>query len=293
MGYYLVYVPLYLLSLLPLWFLYGISYLGYLIVYYGMRYRKPLVIKNITNSFPEMGEKEVKATAKKFYRAFVDHFAEMLKGASASPERYRKLVTPHDFGILDKYYAEKRNVLLCMGHCGNWEILNTLPLFTKQTNYAAYSPLHNKISDRLMQTLRSRYGVVPIPAQSIARHILGSKNESNIYYFLADQWPVGGGNEKWRMTFLNQETAMYNGAEKLAQATGAAVVFMKMIQTRRGHYDFTCITISDDPKNTKETEITREYARLLEENIREAPPYWLWSHKRWKKLRSVKQEEGK
>ena len=38
-----------------------------------------------------------------------------------------------------------------------------------------------------------------------------------------------------------------------------------------------------DSKNTAEFEITEMYTRMLEEEISEAPEFWLWSHNRWKR----------
>lgn len=45
--------------------------------------------------------------------------------------------------------------------------------------------------------------------------------------------------------------------------------------------------MTDSPKNEPLFEITRAYFRMLEDNIREAPQYWLWSHRRWKVTREM------
>ena len=37
-----------------------------------------------------------------------------------------------------------------------------------------------------------------------------------------------------------------------------------------------------------ENQLTEEYTRLLEQMIRRAPAYWLWTHKRWKYTRADK-----
>jgi KDO2-lipid IV(A) lauroyltransferase len=43
------------------------------------------------------------------------------------------------------------------------------------------------------------------------------------------------------------------------------------------------------PDHTTESEadITKAYARLVENEIRKAPENWLWSHKRWKMQRDA------
>jgi hypothetical protein len=42
------------------------------------------------------------------------------------------------------------------------------------------------------------------------------------------------------------------------------------------------IPLADHPENFKDFEITEKYFQLLEEQIRDKPEYYLWSHKRWK-----------
>ena len=45
--------------------------------------------------------------------------------------------------------------------------------------------------------------------------------------------------------------------------------------------------ICDDPKSLKHGEIIELFAKKLEKNIIDMPPYWLWSHHRWKKSKPL------
>lgn len=283
MLYRIVYILLYLVSLLPLWSLYILSYLAFLVAYYVAGYRKKVVRQNIANSFPEMTEEERKKTVRKFYRLFCDRFAEILKLMSISPGRLAKRLEVHNSELYDKYYNENRHVILAVGHIGNWEMSNLMPRYMKQQMFAVYRPLHNKTFDRLMKDIRSRFNLNMIADKQVARHMLTPREEPYVYYILGDQCPFNV-IEKYRIPFLNQPTAMYNGIEKLAQSTNAAVVYLSILPgKRRGHYIMELSLITDTPKETGETEITRMYAARLEENIRQAPHTWLWSHKRWKR----------
>jgi KDO2-lipid IV(A) lauroyltransferase len=40
-----------------------------------------------------------------------------------------------------------------------------------------------------------------------------------------------------------------------------------------------------EPGKMKDFELTDMYFKKLEETIRRAPEYWLWSHKRWSRTR--------
>ena len=64
--YILLYILVYLISLLPLRVLYGISDFLYIIVYTVWGYRKKIVRKNLTESFPEKGRDELLAIEKGF-----------------------------------------------------------------------------------------------------------------------------------------------------------------------------------------------------------------------------------
>ena len=74
--YYGLIIPI---SRLPFPLLYGLSDFMYYVIYYGVGYRKKIVVKNIKNSFPEKTNDEHTEIAKKFYRHFCDLTLESLK----------------------------------------------------------------------------------------------------------------------------------------------------------------------------------------------------------------------
>ena len=82
---------------------------------------------------------------------------------------------------------------------------------------------------------------------------------------------------------MNQPSAFATGAERYAKLMNMGVVFAHLAKVKRGHYELTFEMISENPKETKEGEIMESYVRILEKQIKAAPQYWLWSHKRWKK----------
>ena len=123
--------------------------------------------------------------------------------------------------------------------------------------------------------------MIPVPMKSILRELIKRKNEPTITALAADQTPHRS-EINYRTTFLNQDTAVFLGAEKLCKQTNYPLIYFSMHQIRRGYYDITIIPISDDPKNTAEHELTHKHLRLLENDIHAQPGNWLWSHRRWK-----------
>ena len=80
----------YMLSLLPLRLLYVLADFEYLLLYYVFRYRRSTVRRNLTSSFPEKSEKEIRSIERDFYRWFADYFFEALKLLSISDIELRR-----------------------------------------------------------------------------------------------------------------------------------------------------------------------------------------------------------
>jgi KDO2-lipid IV(A) lauroyltransferase len=60
-----------------------------------------------------------------------------------------------------------------------------------------------------------------------------------------------------------------------------------MKRTARGFYEMRLVPLSSPADSLKPGELTERYVRLVEQQIRDAPPDWPWSHKRWKLKKSL------
>ena len=96
--YYSVFFLWYLLSLLPLRFLYFISDLLFYPLYYCIRYRRKIIRNNLSNSFPEKDLKEIVQIEKQFYSFFCDYIVETLKLFSISKKQLMRRMTGRDSG---------------------------------------------------------------------------------------------------------------------------------------------------------------------------------------------------
>jgi len=282
LAYRSVYSVIYAISLLPMTFLYAMASFTFVVVYYIVGYRKFIVIQNIARSFPEKRYGEIRAIVKKFYVCFVFYIAEIIKGTSASPTVFDKKIEFENLELIDSFINSRRDVIVCLGHCGNWEMLNFMPYKSHHEIYAVYSPLKSAIMNRLMIKLRSRFGMKLIPDKSVVRHILSENSDPSVYLFLADQCPRIK-EEKYRFSLLNQKSYVFSGMEKLARKGRAAVIYLHITQLSRGNYKIVCTPICSNAESMKDGEITQKYVDLLTENINEEPYSWLWTHKRWKR----------
>lgn len=284
---YLVYGLVRLLSYLPLSVLYLISDAIYFLVYHVFGYRKNVVTNNLQKAFPEKSNTEIYALRKEFYKHFCDLFIETIKLWTISPEEIKKRCKFSNPDFFDPYQKEGKSVVVVLGHYGNWEWMTSFSAWKNYHFLPIYKPLHNKVFDKMYLAIRARFGAKPLPKDDTLRTMLRYRNrkEFTITAFIGDQTPNRRNIHYWTQ-FLNQDTPILQGTERIAKKLDQSVVFVHMKKIKRGYYETDFIPLFDNPKETAEFEITEKHTRILEEIIEQNPAYWLWSHKRWKHKRN-------
>jgi len=204
-----------------------------------------------------------------------------------SGEQLMKRVKINNVGLLDEMYDKRKCVIIIMGHCGNREWASPIIAFyTKHRCYGMAKPLSDPFFEKYMMRLRTKF--IPdsiVHFKRVFRMMVQNKENLSAYLMAGDQTPTRS-EINYLTTFLNQETAVFSGAEKIAKTLNLPVVYLDTRRTGRMRYEVTLSLISDAPKETAEFEITEKHVRLLENSIRLHPENWFWSHKRWKHKRS-------
>lgn len=251
--------------------------------YYFPSYRKDDVKTNLKNSFPEKTEKELKIISRRFYRHLADLFIETLKMTHLSNKNLTKRFTLSNPELLEELYRSGRDLVVVHSHYNNWEWLACLPLYTRYTVVSIYKPLHNKYFDNFFNKLRTRNGLRTTPTKNVIREIINNRknNLRCMYGFIADQTPAKPEIHYWTR-FLNQETPVFLGIEKIAVKYEMPVVFFNVQKTSRGHYNLTIELLFDKVTGLPEHLITDTHVKRLEKLIKEKPDYWIWTHRRWK-----------
>ncbi|MDM1296630.1 lysophospholipid acyltransferase family protein [Sphingobacterium sp. N143] len=277
---------IYIISLLPYWFLYLISDGLYYILYYIVGYRKSIVFQNLKNAFPEKTDKERLIIAKKFYRFFPDLLVESIKLKTITAATVKKKMTLENEEELTRHLAAGKNVIGVTSHYANWELgIHRLSLITSFPTLIVYKPLNNKDIDTVYNTMRSRFGAEMVPMKQILRHIVKLKGQPNVSMLVADQTPLYSDSDYF-INWLNQETLVYTGAERLSRISKAPIVYCYIgRKPQRGQYFCKFVTLVEDPTEFAEHEITDLHNQFAEKLICETPEYWLWSHNRWKRKR--------
>ncbi len=279
--YFFLYPIIIFFSILPNRVLYFISDLFYYLVYYIVKYRRDVVKGNIYRSFPDKTDDEKDLLVKKFYKHFCDVLVEYIMLFTMKKKDIIQKYKFLNIEVFNEYYDKKKSIIAIEGHYANWEWGLVMPLIAKQKVFAVYKPLSNKYFDKMMFKLRSRFGINLMSMKHTFKQMLKNKENISINLFIADQRPMKNDVDFWTK-FLNQDTPIITGPEKIARQLDFAVVFLKVNKVKRGFYQVEVVKITDNPKEEKEFYITQRHAEELEKVIIENPEFWLWSHKRWK-----------
>jgi KDO2-lipid IV(A) lauroyltransferase len=276
-----------MLATIPLSILYGFSAVVGWLAFRVFPYRKELVRQNLTLAFPELDAKSVGAIMRRYYAGFAQMFVEIVKSAKMPPDEIRRRVRIINVEQPRALLAQGKSVLLVAAHQCNWEwMLLRMSLELGYPLDAAYKPLVDRWAEREMKIVRSRFGSRLVPAKDLLPDMIKRRRVVRAIAMVADQEPTTSEHKHWTR-FLNRDTAFYMGPEEIARATRLPTFFIVMRRVSRGYYEMAFEPLSTPGETLQTGELTERYARRVEQQIRESPPDWPWSHKRWKLKKSV------
>lgn len=271
-------------GLLPTRFLYG-PVLGvvYFLLYRIARYRVRTVRENLSGAFPEKSRGELRTIEKKFYRHLAEIFIDAADMASIGTDEARSRVVFQD---VERHESEVagHDWIAAMAHYGSWEYFSVYQFHTPSQVAGVYKPVHDKAMDAFYRYSRSRFGLEPVPMKTLLRYIMTRRAEGGRHLALgmiADQSARPNEHTMW-FDFLGRKTIFYAGIERIAVRFGMPVYYTETLKVGKTRYVSRFVQIYDGKEKLPEGEITYRYAKKLEENIRRAPEFWIWSHKRWK-----------
>jgi KDO2-lipid IV(A) lauroyltransferase len=271
------------LTRLPLPVLYALGRFAYFIAFRVLRWHRELAARNLANAFPEKSGEERARILKQSYVNLGETLAETFWGFGASGDELAKRIAIENRELIERFVAERRPVILLTAHVCNWEWL--LPGAGAQFDIpidAVYKPLRVASLDAFIRETRSRFGGKPIPIQSFLFELMRRAGEARAYAMVADQTPPRNMDKYWTR-FLNQDTAVFTGADRIARFLDAPVVYVAMTRASRGHYRVRLHVLVEPPyDNADDLQVVERYARRLEAEIRASPADWLWVHNKWK-----------
>jgi KDO2-lipid IV(A) lauroyltransferase len=286
-GYYILSGLTWPMQFFPLAFHFLVADLLYILMYMIFGYRKKIVTGNLKKSFPEKSDLERKIIEKKFYRGFADMFIETLYYNHTPYKKVGKRLVVENLELVHRLLGEGKNVVMLAGHIGNWEYFQLFRTPLDGQKFYVYKQLGNKTFDQFYKHIRSR-GAAPLEMRETYRTLLSVADSEYRYvvFTISDQRPLKSELRHW-ITFMNQDTPVITGTERIARKTKAAVVFTEFTRDKRGYQKLRFELITQDASKTSELEITRSFMGKLEESIKSHPEQYFWTHKRWKYKREI------
>ncbi len=284
-----------LLTRIPLPLLYPWAWLIYAIAFHAMRWRRDRAELDVANAFPDKSPAERAEIVRRAYRNLADTLVEAFWGFGASAQALKGRVAIENPDVVKQCVGAGQSVVLLTAHYGNWEWL----LLAAGVHFGiaidvVYQPQRVSVFDDFLREARSRFGSRLIPRKEFVYDLLSRAEQIRAYALLADQTPKHKGDPRHWTQFLNQETAFFVGAGKIAKFLDAKVLYVKMRRVGRGRYSVRLEEIAAPPfDDVGDVEIVERYARCLERDIRESPADWLWLQNKWKIRRASTGQTGR
>jgi len=285
-GYIFFRILVFSFALVPFPVLYIQSDVLRFFLYRVVKYRRAVVFKNLSESFPKKSEKEIEKIAKNFYKHLSDITLESIKGLSLSKKTLLKRYPVKNVELLDEYFSSGQNIIGLASHYGNWEWgVLSFGLQFKHTSVGLYKPLSNKYIERFIKKARAAWGMHLVSFYETDNAFSVKHDKPSLIFMVSDQNPSNIEKAIW-IDFLNHDTACLHGAEAYSKKYNLPLVYGDIQRVKRGYYEVTVSKLIENPGDTEYGEITRKYMQFLEDIILKKPENWLWSHKRWKHKRT-------
>ena len=302
LGVFLLKVPLRLLGLLPLRVHYALGRFVAWLAEDVVRYRRDVVMHNLTKAFPEKNVWDLKPIRKAFYQHFGELVAEAVWfGGCRNAKRLRRarLVEVENPEVAARLFEAAPSMVVMYSHCGNWELYGGIesynytdkPLpFNEQNFCVVYRELSSRAWDDVMRDNRfaplkdRKHFPGYIETKDLIRYAYSHRDEKKIYNVNTDQRPYFESPANMDVDFFGQRVQTMTGAAALARKFGMSVAYLSMRRERRGHYVMRYEPICEDASKLGVAEIMQQYYRLVEADIRQQPENYLWTHQRFARM---------
>lgn len=279
----LLYPLLWLISILPFRLLYLFSDFCYVLVYYVLGYRKKTVRANLAMALPHLSAAERLVIERKSYRHLCDMFLEMIKTMSISKKEIERRFRFVNLDVYLELEKKEKSIALMCAHYASYEWVISMNHYIHFRGYAIYKRIRNPHFDKLVRDIRSKFKAYLITTKETKKTIEEDTKKGlfGVYGFASDQTPRPTDNLYW-YHFMGIETPIHIGAELLAKRYDLNVIYLRVTKVKRGFYEGHFEVLTENVQAIPDFKLSERFMDKVEEQILEAPEFYLWTHKRWK-----------
>ncbi|MBL7217135.1 MAG: lysophospholipid acyltransferase family protein [Desulfobacteraceae bacterium] len=219
----------------------------------------------------------------------VAHFAQMLFEVPhilrLNRTNLNRYVIFENEDALNQAIKKGRGAFILTGHFGNWELMSAaMALRFKTKGGVVVRPADFAPVDRLLTSLRSRFGTEIIAKKRAMKKLLAAKKGNKVIGILLDQ------NVDWYegvfVPFLGKSACTNKGLALVALRTGSPVIPAFSVRQPDGRYrvmfedEVSLLKTGDKIKDIEEN--TALFTQIIGKYVGQYPDQWFWFHKRWK-----------
>ena len=259
--------------------------------WYVLHKRRKTAISNVLYSGITSDAREARRIAKESFKSFSILAVESLLAS--------KLITPDtvdqyvDFDAPKETFELIENPMLggifVSAHIGNWEVSGHIISFKKRLAAVARN-LDNPFVQRFMEKRNPRRNIFIVEKHSKDRMALIRPLKTGMMLgLIADQHAASHGV---MVDFFGHPASTVTSPARLHLATGCPIIYGYFIRTGKLKFKAICsepiIYEKTDDKASDIIRITQDINKRLEKVVKDYPEQYLWSHRRWRNMETVK-----
>jgi KDO2-lipid IV(A) lauroyltransferase len=239
--------------------------------------RRHIALTNLGLCFPQLGETEKSALARRHFEAFGRSFLERGLLWWASPARIRRLVRIEGMAHLDA--LKDQPAILLVPHFVGLD-MGWTRLTLERDMVSIYANQKNLLFNAALYRGRLRFGASELLSrQEGTRRAIKAMKAGRPFYYLPDM--DYGRRDTIFVPFFGVPAATITGLSRLARMTGAAVLPVIARMTDQGYVIEIGAPWADYPGESIEAD-TRRMNAFIEAEVMNMPEQYFWLHRRFK-----------
>jgi len=251
---------------------------------FSPRHRR-MALSNLDRAFGARLSPEEKS---RIARASFAHLGLLLCDSLAFPRvdpgRLEEIAAYEGLEHVREAYARGKGVFVFSGHYGNWEMVALLQGYLGLPLAMVTRPLDNPHLEKRLFRYRTLSGNRVIHKRGAAREILRAIRQGWGVAIVIDQNVRG--EDGIFVDFFGTPASTTPALATLALKTDSPVVPVFGVPLPDGRYRIRYLPPVEFQRtgDTKRDiqELTQACTRIIEEQVRREPEYWVWMHRRWR-----------
>ena len=250
--------------------------LGYCLQYLLLNRRK-IVATNLRLCFPHLNEKQLKNLLRLSFISQGRGVIEMFN-VWWGRIRWDKRFELHGESVLQEAIDRGKGVMIIAGHFHHDQVAACFITKYIVPLHIRYQKAHDPLVEWLVSQGRQNFGAELLPTNNI-RQMLRILEQGKV---MSNQFDVDGGTKQSTFVpFFGVAAATLNVTHRIAQRTGASVVYMRNRRLTKGRYRMEFLPVDNYPSGDMYTDGCRVH-ELLEAEITDYPEQYFWLHRRFK-----------